>query len=207
MKITTRSLVNTVAVGSVATLAMAFGSVRSAQAVTVTFSENFDAVTQGLNRTGAIGSFTTSTGNVDVIGTGSYDLAPGNGNYIDLNGNTTGGIVSTSPFAFGGGPATLSFSYGTNGTGRSATVTLGGATITTLTSPTTSGFSTFSQTINAPVNGALSFLSTNTGNGGILIDNVRLVYNNTAVPEPSDFVGTAIAFGSVVLLKRNFSKK
>jgi hypothetical protein len=31
--------------------------------------------------------------------------------------------------------------------------------------------------------------------------------NPAAVPEPSDFIGTAIAFGSVVMLKRNFSKK
>jgi hypothetical protein len=30
---------------------------------------------------------------------------------------------------------------------------------------------------------------------------------SASVPEPADFVGTAIAFGSVVMLKRNFSKK
>jgi hypothetical protein len=31
--------------------------------------------------------------------------------------------------------------------------------------------------------------------------------SSTAVPEPSDLIGTAIAFGSVVILKRNLSKK
>jgi hypothetical protein len=202
MKITTRSLINSITVGSVATLAMSFGAID--QAYAVTFTENFNTVPLALNKTGTVGALTVSTGNVDVIGAGSFDLAPGNGNYIDLNGNILGGITST-PFTFTGGPATLSFSYGSNGTGRSALVTLGTYS-TTLTTQAGAGLTAFSTTIANPTNGALSFVSTNAGSGGILIDNISLTYN-TAVPEPSDFVGTAIAFGSVVMLKRNFGKK
>jgi hypothetical protein len=212
MKITTHSLVNSVAVGSVATLAMAFGAIDQAQAATL-LTENFNAVATKLSATGTLGNFTVLTGtNVDVIGNSPvlYDFYSGNGNYIDLNGSplagttTQGTITSNNSFTFTAGQsATLSFNYGKNGATSAADVFLGTTKVVSLTAPSGTGFATFNQTITAPTSGTLRFVSTNPGNGGIVLDNIVL----TSVPEPSDFVGTAIAFGSVVLLRRNFIKK
>ncbi len=215
MKMTTRSLVNTVAIGSIATLAMAFGAVSSAQAATL-IDENFNGILQNLNVTGALGSnFTVTGGDVDVIGT-NYDFYPGQGygNYIDLNGGSAGTITS-STFNFNAGDTlTLSFDYGQNpdtqsGTSqRTADVFFGNTLITSLSNPTGPTLTSSGDfTFNAPTTGTLRFVSTNTGAAGIVLDNIKLTSTSSAVPEPSDFVGTAIAFGSVVMLKRNFGKK
>jgi hypothetical protein len=218
MKMTTRSLVNTVAIGSITTLAMAFGSVSSAQAATLV-DENFDAVATGLNLTGGVGSFTATAvatgGGVDVVGPSTFPLSYGGngyGNYLDLNGDNAGQLESSN-FTFNvGDVVNLSFDYGQNG-GGSADVFLG-SSLTPIFSLTAPGASstftpyTYSTTIASSFNGSLRFVATGAGNGGIVLDNIKLTANNTsAVPEPSDFVGTAIAFGSVVMLKRNFGKK
>jgi hypothetical protein len=212
MKMTTRSLLNTVAIGSITTLAMAFGSVSSAQAATLV-DENFDAVAIQGGRTGPVGSYLTVTaGDIDVIGPGFADFYPGNGNYIDLNGGT-GGTLTSSTFTFSAGDVVnLSFDYAKNldsaGVNVSADVILNGVTIGQLGNLSTLTPFSFSTIIGADTTGTLSFVSTNPGTGGVVLDNIKLTSTSTAaVPEPSDFVGTAIAFGSVVMLKRNFGKK
>jgi hypothetical protein len=215
MKMTTRSLVNSLAVASVATLAIAFGSAQ-AQAATLV-DENFDAVATGLNLTGGVGSFTATAvatgGGVDVVGPSTFPLSYGGngyGNYLDLNGDNAGQLESSN-FTFNvGDVVNLSFDYGQNG-GGSADVFLGSTLLTSLVAPgNASTFTpyTYSDTLTSSFNGSLRFVATGAGNGGIVLDNIKLTATNTsAVPEPSDFVGTAIAFGSVVMLKRNFSKK
>jgi hypothetical protein len=216
MKMTTRSLLNTVAIGSVATLAMAFGSVSSAQAATLV-DENFNTVATGLNLTGTVGSFTATAvatgGGVDVVGPSTYPLTYGGngyGNYLDLNGDDKGAIES-SIFTFNTGDVVnLTFDYGQNG-GGSADVFLGSTVLTpSLTAPgaaSTFASYTYITTIASSFNGSLKFVATGPGNGGIVLDNIKLTSTASAVPEPADFVGTAIAFGSVVMLKRNFGKK
>jgi hypothetical protein len=215
MKMTTRSLVNSLAVASVATLAIAFGSAQ-AQAATLV-DENFDAVATGLNLTGGVGSFTATAvatgGGVDVVGPSTFPLSYGGngyGNYLDLNGDNAGQLESSN-FTFNvGDVVNLSFDYGQNG-GGSADVFLGSTLLTSLVAPgNASTFTpyTYSDTLTSSFNGSLRFVATGAGNGGIVLDNIKLTATNTsAVPEPSDFVGTAIAFGSVVMLKRNFGKK
>lgn len=206
MKMTTRTLLSGVALSG-ATLAMAFGSVDRAQAA-ILFTENFGSgLADQYNVTGTVGGFTVTGGNVDLIGNnGIYNFYPGNGNYIDLNGTTSGTITSTAVSFNPGESATLTFDYGTNGGGTSANIFLGGVQVGSLTAPNSTSFTPFSLNIANPTSGALSFVSTNPGGGGMILDNIQLS-SNVAVPEPSDFVGTAFAFGSVVLLKRNLSKK
>lgn len=215
MKMTTRSILGSVAVGGISTLALSLGGFDRAQAATLV-SENFGAGDPGTyNITGPLNSnFTVSAGNVDLIGSSTpFDLYPGNGDYIDLNGNQSGTITSINSFTFATGEsATLSFDYGTNGPGTTANVFLGSTLLASLTAPTGSSFVNFNQTFTAPTNGTLRFESTNGGFGGIVLDNIELTSNpavvsSTEVPEPSDIVGTAFAFGSVVLLKRKLSKK
>jgi hypothetical protein len=208
MKMTTRALVSSVAIGGAA-LGLAFGSIDRAQAATL-INENFGTGTPGVyNITGDIpgSSFTVTSGNVDLIGASTpYDLYPGNGDFIDLNGSTRGTITSNNSFTFAAGEvANLSFNYGSNpvGSGATADVFLGSTLLASLTAPTGSSFASFNQTIFSPSDGTLRFVSTSGTNGGVVLDNVVL----TTVPEPSDLMGTAIAFGSVVLLKRNLTKK
>jgi hypothetical protein len=206
MKMTTRSLLGGLVLGG-ATLTQ-FATPASAA---ILFNETFgsSAPDQYLV-TGAVGSnFTVTGGNVDLIGEGGgYDLYPGNGKYIDLNGQAPGTLTS-SIFNFAPGETgTVTFEYGTNGPGTSANVLFGGTVIGSVSAPTNGLLATATFNILNPTSGALSFASTSTGFGGIVLDNIQLSSNNTtSVPEPSDFVGTAIAFGSVVLLKRKMTKK
>ncbi|WP_309731826.1 PEP-CTERM sorting domain-containing protein [Chamaesiphon sp. OTE_75_metabat_556] len=210
MKMTTRSFVSGIALGG-ATLAMAFGSVDRAQAATL-LNDNFNTENGAVGTLGYTGfaNWTVSTG-VDLLGNGTYDIYPGNGLFVDLNGESAGAITSTNSFTFASNEtATLSFNYGSNnlgtdGTNTSARIFLGGVEIAQLTNPGGSSFATFSQTFSNPTSGTLRFEAINPGTGGIVIDNISLV--STSVPEPSDFVGTAFAFGSVVLLKRKMTKK
>jgi hypothetical protein len=207
MKMTTRALLGGLVLGG-ATLSQ-FATPASAA---ILFNETFgSSAPDQYDVTGAVGSnFTVTGGNIDLIGEGGgYDFYTGNGKYIDLNGNT-GGTISSSIFNFAPGETgTVTFNYGTNGSGTSAEVFFGGVSLGTVFAPTTPGsFATATFNINS-TSGALSFVGNgNTGFGGIVLDNIQLSSNTTtSVPEPSDFVGTAFAFGSVVLLKRKMSKK
>jgi hypothetical protein len=173
------------------------------------FNENFGSENPDrYNTTAPVSAFNVTSGNVDLIGNGGgYDFYAGNGNYIDLNGNTSGTITSSNVFTFNPGEsATLSFDYGKNGSG-SADVFLGSNLIAQLNNPSGSIFTPFSLTFNPTSDGALSFVSTSGGSGGIVLDNVQFDSFAAPVPEPSDLMGTAIAFGSVVLLKRKLTKK
>ncbi|WP_181243816.1 PEP-CTERM sorting domain-containing protein [Chamaesiphon polymorphus] len=217
---TTRSILSGVAVGGLSTLALSLGGFDRAQAATILLSENFgsgapftEEITGSLNS-----SFNVTAGNVDIIGQGTgIDIypSPPNGNYLDLNGTTSGTIASVNSFTFlPGESATLTFDFGRNTelvtVPTSAQVFLGSTLLATLNDPVGSSFTAFSQTISNPTNGTLRFASTNSGVRGIVLDNIVLTSNpaaTTAVPEPSDLVGTAFAFGSVVLLKRKLSKK
>jgi hypothetical protein len=199
MEIKNKSFVNRVITSSVSTLAVTVGSINQAHAVT--FTENFNSVPTASYVSGnPIGQFTV-TGSIpgtsqaaDIV----YDTFT-NSNVLRLFGKVT----STTPFAFNpGSSATLSFDYDFRGLPQ-LFVNLGSSSFT-INSP--SNQSTFTTTIPNPTNGFLSFQSYDPRGGQqhTIIDNIKLSYN---VPEPADFVGTAIAFGSVVMLKRNFSKK
>jgi hypothetical protein len=185
-----------------------------ASAASFNFSEDFNSVIVTNNITTAAGQFTVTSGNIDVIGTNAYDFYPGNGNYIDLNGDQPG-TIATSAFTFNTGDVvTLAFNYGANGDGRTADVTVAGNTFNLLASQSADNgvFNSFSQTftVGSDLSSALSFIATSGTDGGIILDNISLTsVSNTAtsVPEPSEMLGTMVAFGSVVLLKRKLSKK
>ncbi len=195
---------------SIALLAQFVGS-SNASAVTL-LSDNFNAVPQSINKTGAIDSlFNVSSGNVDVIGTGGlFDFYPGNGNYIDLNGSTAGGITSASTFAFKAGDVvTLSFNYGANaGTAanpRFATVSLGSYLSNQFsefyTAPGVFKSQSYQFTVGSAGSAQLSFLSNSTvpAANGIIIDNV--VLDVTSVPEPFTIIGTLVG-GTAALRMR-----
>jgi hypothetical protein len=209
MKMTTRSLVNGVAAGSAATLALAFGAVDRAQAATL-FSDTFNTENGGIANNGTLSytgfaNWDVTGGNVDLIGTNSFDLYPGNGLYVDLNGVTQGAITTKQSYSITDGDVT--FSYGTNdGTAAIADVFFGTTKLGSISNVGSgSSFSTGTFSI-ANLSGQLSFRSITGTAGGIVVDNIVL-NESTAVPEPSDLMGTVFALGSVVALKRKFGKK
>ena len=214
MKMTTRSLFNGVAVGSVATLAFAFGAVDRAQAATFSFSDNFDADNGGAAQLAYTGftNWNVTAADVDLIGNGSFDFFPGNGLYVDLNGAAPGQITSKTAYAFSAGDVVnLGFTLAGAGdaSNPSVTVALGSLFSQTFTRTQGQAFTPFSTSfvVGSDTNSALTFTSAGGTNGGLLLDNVSLASTSAAVPEPSDLAGTAFAFGSVVLLKRKFGKK
>lgn len=84
------------------------------RAATITvFSDNFEGDSQSLSLT-SLAKWTVTQGTVDVIGVGGlFDLLPGNGNYVDLDGTTNdpGIMASTSFNLFAGQTYDFSFDY------------------------------------------------------------------------------------------------
>jgi hypothetical protein len=181
---------------------MAFAA--QSQAATVLFEDNFDTNTfvpnGNLNATPA--GWTTFQGTVDIIGrqgaVTSFDLLPGNGLYIDMDGSTRheGGINTNQ--AFNLGPGTYELSYDLGGSQRNngdnsveAYINSGGPNVTfnSHTLAAAVGFATFVDTftLSAPLALAQIFFRAATGssdNQGLLLDNVKLT-QLTAVPLPA----------------------
>ena len=155
-----------------------------AQAAAV-FSDNFDADALQLN---AVPTNWTlgNAGSVDVIGDpGFFDLLPGNGRYVDLDGsNGLAGLLQTSFASTAGTLYTATFQLGGNQRdgGTDAVTVMFGATSLTLPIGPTDAFATYSISTTSS-GGALqlSFLDGRDGNVGALLDNVSIA----AVPEPA----------------------
>ena len=164
------------------------------------FSDNFDSDTPGLNVTPANWSISAGTEDVDVLGAGFYDLLPGNGNYVDLNGsnvNATPGTLSTSIATDGSSVYTATFSLAGNqrdGVTDSVTVLFGGSHLVVPVSAYSS-FATYSiSTTSTASSLTLSFTNDRGDNIGPLLDNVNVV---SGVPEPSSL---ALMFSGLAAL-------
>lgn len=169
----------------------------SAQAATV-FSDNFDSDVLVLNSTSFLGGWTVSGGTVDTIGPGLYDVFPGNGHYIDLDGSTgSAGLFSKSLNAVAGTTYTVSFDLAGNHRGYSndtVAVNFGSASGSYVLS-SSDAFATQTLTFTAVGSGLVSLSFQNSGgdNVGALLDNVSIA----AVPEPSTY---AMLLGGLGLL-------
>jgi len=167
-------------------LAIAAAMVLSAGANAATvFSDNFDSDTLGLNAVPA-GWTIGNDGTVDVIGNpGFFDLLPGNGRYIDLDGsNGAAGLLETSFAVTAGLTYTATFQLAGNqrdGNSDSVAVMFGGSMLTP-TLASSDGFTTYSVTTTATGDTLmLSFLDGRPGDVGALLDNVSV----SSVPEPA----------------------
>jgi hypothetical protein len=173
-----------------------------AGAATILF-DNFDSENGGqglLNYTG-FANFTVIGGTVDLIGdtpsgTPLFDVAPGNGLYVDLDGSTNDpGALTSFSIVLAPGDYTLSFDLAGNHRNTSNdTVTFGllapGALV--LDSFTLAGFDPFgTHTYDFSTSGGTLFFAFqnngtagSSGNIGALLDNVRL----ESVPEPASLL-------------------
>ncbi len=150
------------------------------------FADDFDGDALQLNQTSFLGGWTVADGTVDLIGAGgSWDLLPGNGRYVDLDGSTsnagvftrmidlTAGVTYSASFALAGNQRGYSddvvdVSFGAAG----MSYTLGAA------DALLAHVLTFTPGVSGTF--ALSFANRGGDNVGALLDNVAV----TAVPEP-----------------------
>jgi len=175
----------------------------AAQAAPV-FSDNFDADTTGLNTTVFLGGWTVSNGTVDTIGVGtSWDLIPGNGHYIDLDGSSgQAGTFSNSVNLAANTTYVMTFSLAGNHRGYDADtvdVTFGTSGNTyVLASP--DPLTQYSLTFTTSAGGATGFSFHNHGgdNVGALLDNVSIA----AVPEPETYAMLLAGLGALGIAAR-----
>ena len=222
MKMTTRALIGGVALSG-ATLAMALGSIDRAQAATIVLG-NTGSGTYTITDapTGANTTATTVPNGFPIPPwfantTTSSWIAPNTAATVSPTGNYT----YTTTFDLTGlvaSTAKISGDWAGDNSGVSILLNGSNAGITTnIASVNFAGFTPFSiaNTANfAPGVNTLAFTINNLNDGfgnnptGFRAELAGMAdATTTAVPEPADMMGTAIAFGSVVLLKRNLTKK
>lgn len=179
-------------------LAAAIFGTSAAQAAPL-FSDDFDTDTLGLNAIAFNGGWSVSGGTVDIIGApGPFDLLPGNGHYIDLDGSTgKAGIFANYLDVSNGVTYTLSFDLAGNqrGAGTDTVVVNFGSGSQTFTRAATDGFQTYMLSYTATGTGKVgfSFIDQGADNQGALLDRVSV----TAVPEPETY---GMLLGGLALL-------
>ncbi|MFZ5529062.1 MAG: DUF642 domain-containing protein [Pseudomonadota bacterium] len=175
----------------------------SAHATTI-FSDDFSGNTVGGNLIPNGWTVLPGTGTVDIIGPGWYDLLPGNGPHIDLDGSTTNaGVLSKSLLLTAGVQYIASFQLAGNQRGwPSDTVDVSfGTTQGSYTLASSQGLTTYTLAFTASTTGnySLSFANQGGDNYGALLDNVSVA----AVPEPQSLaLGLAGLACAAVALRR-----
>lgn len=170
-------------------------------------SDNFNADVQALNSPGDATFLSTSPpGSIDIIGTGFFDLQPGNGNYVDLDGSSGNGHNPagqlTSVMTFGPGNYTLTFDLAGNLRGAPAqTTTASLGSFSQIFSPANnSGFALQTVHFHTTTGGSLIFTEGGPSNQqGNLLDNVTLT---SGIPEPASWAMMVVGFGGLGGLMR-----
>lgn len=170
-------------------------------------ADNFDADALQLNQTTFLGGWTVTDGTVDLIGAPNfYDLIPGNGRYVDLDGSSNDAGVFTKVLNLTGG-VTYQASFDLAGNQRGGAddivdVAFGatGATYTFASADPLSGY-LLAFTPGTTGSYSLSFANRGGDNYGALLDNVSV----SAVPEPGTLalaMGGLLAVGFIARRRR-----
>jgi hypothetical protein len=160
------------------------------------FSDNFGASGADVFNWNGAPNWTVSSGSVDLIGAGGgFDLIPGNGRYVDLDGSTNQAGLFQTVMSFGSGTYLVQFSLGGSHRGSTEQVTVSlGNWSESFTLNNNDGFIPIARTITT-TGGTLRFQNANgdgSPNVGALLDNVSV---SVAIPEPA----TLAVFGGIAL--------
>ena len=173
-----------------------------AAADVVLLADDFNTETLALNYTGFT-NWNVPDGTVDVIGAGFFDLLPGHGRYVDLDGSTgnAGRLESKTLFTLDPGDYRLDFLLAGSQRGDTNTVgvSLGSAYTESFTLPSAAPFALVTRniTVAAGTTGRLVFDHLGGDNLGLLLDDVTLT-QVTGTPEPGSLA--FVAFGAVGLV-------
>lgn len=202
----------------IAALASTLALSTSAGAATL-FSDNFDGEVPGLNAVPSQWSIVDGT--VDIIGSGPngslFDLLPGHGYYLDLDGSTNNAaLMSHGPLALNAGTVyTLSFLLAGSQRGDTNSMTYGmdwnGDNVLDLFAsvalPSEAPFTSFTLPFIAPITTTSARIIFNHAGGdnlGLLLDNVAL---STPVPEPETYAMLVAGFGLLGFIARRRKRR
>jgi hypothetical protein len=158
-------------------------------------------------------NFAVTAGTVDLIGTGpggtSFNLLPGNGLYVDLDGSTgNAGLTTADPIVLGAGSYNLAFDLAGSQRGSAETVTVqllaNGSPVGVpfvYNRNSADPFSTESiafAILGAPINFQFSFQNAGNDNIGAILDNVSL----SSVPEPASMMLLGLAAAGFAARRR-----
>ena len=177
------------------------------------FSDNFDTyVPDQLNwLPPAASGWVVTDGTIDLHGAGrSYDVLPGNGSYVDLDGSSLdSGLFSKNLNLIGGEIYLLSFDLGGSQRGnRSETVKSTSAALrASYIINVTDSFSTYTLEFTPGSDGAysLSYLNVGGDNRGAFLDNVSVSSGPvpaSSVPEPATYAMLLSGLGIMGLMAR-----
>ena len=168
--------------------AFALGAFTSGAQAAVLFSDNFDSNGLGLNTVPA--GWTASNGTVDIIGPGLFDLYPGNGAYVDLDGSTNNAGELSQSFSLDGGVMySASFTLGGSKRGDSNVVDVSfGNAMQSFTLASNDPLALYTVGFTPATNGSYALTFANQGGdslGAILFD-VQIT-DTAAIPEPETY--------------------
>jgi len=145
------------------------------------FQDNFDLENSSAGMKNYFGFSSWSvTGAVDIIGNSYFDLLPGNGLYVDMDGSklgTAGTMTTKSYFSLDPGTYTLSFKLAGNqrdGNAEQVLVSVGDYLSETYSLPMSTGFTRFTETFEV-INSTLVSISFQGSGGdkiGMLLDDI-----------------------------------
>lgn len=173
------------------------------------FYDDFDSYATSIPWAGA-GNWTVTEASVDLIGVGSsWDLLPGNGHYLDMDGSTNNaGTVESIGIALAPGDYSLIFDVAgnqRNGGFDSMNVAISGGLLSaSVSADDDAPFTTVSLgfTVSTATTATISFDGIGGDNVGLLLDNVGI--DAEVVPVPGAFIlgSLGLSFAGMKLRRR-----